>query len=136
MTLTAASSGDAFDALFWAGVLIVVVVVGGFVLMWLRARLFKADESDHAGDGGMLEDLRRARRSGKLTDEQFERARDRVLRAAKGEAMPDRPVHHEVTDDGAVRAKPGFDLTGTPLPRPTAPRIDRPSGPDNADPRS
>lgn len=124
-----ASSGNAFDALFWAGVLIVVVVVGGFVLMWLRRRLFSSDDQDaSSGASGMLEDLRRAHRAGTLSDEQFQRARDRVLKAARGEPASDRAVHHEVTEDGAVRAKPGFDLTGQPLPsgrsgseRPSAP---------------
>lgn len=134
MALTAASSGDAFDALLWAGVLIVVVVAGGFVLMWLRARLFKADEPDRGGDSGMLDDLRRAHRAGTLTDDQFQRARDRVLRSARGEEPGVRPVHHEVTADGAVRAKPGYDLTGVPLPASGIAQADGRSGPDN--PRS
>lgn len=117
VTTAQASSGATLDVLFWAGVLIVVVVLGGLVMMWLRSRMFRADDQDAAsGASGMLEDLRRAHRAGTLSDEQFQRARDRVLSAAQGKPASGRAGHHEVTEDGAVRAKPGFDLTGQPLP--------------------
>jgi hypothetical protein len=60
--------------------LLVVAVVGYFVVMRLR-RASRSDDS--GGTPFSLEDLRRLRREGKLTDEEYSRAHAMIVGAAK-----------------------------------------------------
>jgi hypothetical protein len=85
------------------GVLIVVVVAAALVLLKYRGRLLARD-SDAALHEGLFENLRRMRNQGRLTQEEYD--------AATGAAI--RPVA-----PGEVRARPGYDLTGAPLPPPS-----------------
>ena len=100
-SLLAASSrggggGDPSDVvkyiLLWSGGLVVVIVLG----MWAAAHLkrrYQQQQSDHptAAAGFTLSDLRQLHRSGQMTDEEFERAKAKILGSAKAmtSKMPD-----------------------------------------------
>jgi len=79
---------DVGDASFWIVVscliVIVAVVIGFAVVAWARKSMLS---SDHSSGGGFdLGDLRRLREQGKLTQAEFEKARDKIVAAAKKKA--------------------------------------------------
>ena len=61
-------------------ILLVIVVAGWFGIRWI-GKWSKSDESDRVPFS--LEDLRRLRREGALSEEEFERAKEQRLSAAK-----------------------------------------------------
>jgi len=63
--------------------LIAIVVVGWFAIVRLR-RWMRADSSDDRAF--MLDDLRRLHREGKLTSEEFQKARDAMIEAVQKSA--------------------------------------------------
>jgi hypothetical protein len=69
--------------------LVAVVVVGLVVVSRVRKRLTAADDQPGAGGGFMLSDLRRMHKEGQISDEEFERAKARVIDAAKRAAERD-----------------------------------------------
>jgi hypothetical protein len=76
----------------WSLVLIVLLVIAVFFLIKLR-RWIKEDTDDAAGEnvGFSLSDFRRLHREGKMTDEEYERLRSKMLAGAKSmtENLPD-----------------------------------------------
>ncbi len=120
----AAGTSTNVDVLIWVGALIAAVLVLGMVILLLRKRLFIKDGDDA---GGMLSDLRRMHKSGELTTEEYDAARRALTFRVAGRADAPRAVPPpgqrpssaaQATPAGELRARPGFDLTGAPLPRP------------------
>lgn len=106
--------GAALAVLAWVGVLGVFVVIGGVVALRLRKRMLEGVEPEDTR-AGLLQQLRAMHDRGELTEAEFRSARDRVLGRATPRARPAR-LHGEITEDGGLRARPGMDLTGDPLP--------------------
>jgi len=72
-----------------AGVAAAMVVIGVVAGMWIR-RLRRSDWSQSRTTGFTLSDLRRLHREGKLTDAQFERAKQMVIaQSGLGQAPAD-----------------------------------------------
>jgi len=65
----------------WVLVLIAVVVAGFFVVVWVK-RLIQAPPSTPT-IGFSLADLRELHRTGKISDEEFERARGKMAASLK-----------------------------------------------------
>src|SRR5688572_4124331 len=84
-----AESGMA-SVVFWSLVLIALLLGGYFTVMWLR-RTLKEEDDAPSPIGFTLSDLRQLHREGKMTDEEFERARGKMVAAAKEMAakLPD-----------------------------------------------
>ena len=86
------------------GALLIVVVVLFLGVAWARKRL--NPNEDFHGEGFGLSDLRQLHKEGKLTDEEFERARAKMVEsmhaaqarrdAAKAEAAKDRVQRSEL----------------------------------------
>jgi hypothetical protein len=89
MTLWFLADGDSsmeFEILVCCGAAIVLCAIGFFLAKWLRKRLLaKSDASE--GTGFTLGDLRELHRSGKMSTEEFEKARALIVAAAK-RSMP------------------------------------------------
>jgi len=66
----------------WSLVLIALLLVGYFAVMTLRNWL-KSNDAPTGGIGFTLSDLRQLHREGKMTDAEFERAREKMVSAAK-----------------------------------------------------
>jgi hypothetical protein len=67
---------------------LVVLVIAGWITVWqVRRRLTQPDES--SGSGFTLSDLRRLHREGQMTDAEFERAKAKVVEAARRAAERD-----------------------------------------------
>ncbi|HTW94456.1 MAG TPA: hypothetical protein VMD30_06675 [Tepidisphaeraceae bacterium] len=95
------------QATFWiiiSCLLVIGLTVIGFLIgNWARRRVF--DPKSLPAAGFQLDDLRRLRQEGKLTQAEFEKMRDRVIAAAQkksgGQPLP--PVNNPKSND---RGKP------------------------------
>jgi hypothetical protein len=75
-------TSDSFTIILACAGLIVFCVIGAMLVLWVRRRLLA--KSDAPGSTGFsLSDLRELHRTGKMSDEEFAKARDRVVAAAK-----------------------------------------------------
>ncbi len=90
----------AFESLLWFGALVGIILLAIVVLLWFRKRLQDADPG--CASGLSLADLRRQRKRGMLTLEEYRRLRAVVLRAATG----DRPQEVPRSADNLVQSGP------------------------------
>ena len=114
----ARSSGSVADVWIWVVVLLVVVVLGGVLIIMVRKRAH-GDDLDRPALGLSLADLREMKAEGRLSDEEFERAKAMVIGELGGKVERTSAERVRVQGrivDGALRARPGYDLTGQPLP--------------------
>ncbi len=96
------------------GALIVVVVVLGFVLLAMRKRMFGGSEDGEVA-GSMFEDLRRLREKGEISEVEYDYVRKCIAARVAGRELPPRP-EGLAPEAEELRARPGFDLTGAPIP--------------------
>ena len=116
--LLARSGGNIAEVWVWVVVLLVVVVLGGVLVVLVRKGA-RRDDSDRPALGLSLSDLREMKADGRLTDEEFERAKAMVIGQLGGKvegAGGERVRVQGRVVDGELRARPGYDLTGQPLP--------------------
>jgi len=101
----------------WIGVLLVVTLVAGGVILAMRRRLLGAKDADELS-GSMLDDLRSMRSRGEISEEEYDYTRKTIAARAAGREPPPRPdsLRSPPAPDGAIAARPGYDLTGAPLP--------------------
>ena len=97
----------------------VVVAIGGVLALRLRKRILGDDQSE----GLHLDDIRRLRDRGEISQAEYERLRDQIVGQVRGaDAEPVPPARPSPPPDPAreagtaLEAPPGFDLTGEPLP--------------------
>ena len=94
------SGFDVFTVLLWSAALIVLLVIGMAFALRLKRRL-KAEDDPAAvpAAGFTLSDLRQMHRAGQLTEEEFTKAKEKIVAAAqkaaeraspKGETSPPR----------------------------------------------
>jgi hypothetical protein len=76
------------SAVMWVGVLIVVAVVGGLAILYLRRRVL-AEAGDADAQGGLMESLRAMRDSGEISQQEFDAARSSMLRRVKEQVAAD-----------------------------------------------
>ena len=69
--------GAASAAVLWVGVLMVAALAGGILWLWLRRQLFAADAA--TAPGSIMEDLRRMRDQGQITQEEYDTVRKRMV---------------------------------------------------------
>ena len=69
----------------WLLVLIVMIVAGFVLVAWVTRRLKASDDSSSAGF--TLSDLRELRRQGKMTEEEFERAKTAMLASIRAREL-------------------------------------------------
>ena len=83
MTLGAASTTS---VLIWVGALIVIAMAGGLVMLSVRRRMFS--EPQTGADAGLMEQLRRMVERGEMTQDEFDRARRKIVERAGGGVPP------------------------------------------------
>lgn len=106
------------------GLLIVLVLGFGLFALRLRRRLLADDAADPQGPF-LLDDLRAMLRRGEISQTEYEHVRRRMAAKMSGASgslssdglSPPAPITRP-DQDGTRRARPGFDLTGEPLPKP------------------
>ncbi len=85
---TLAQASDSADIFIWSLVLIVLVVLAFIGVIAIR-RWMSSDEPMPQGPGLTLEDLRRLKSEGKLSQEEYEKARGAIV--AMTQAAANRP---------------------------------------------
>jgi hypothetical protein len=108
------SDPDLMPVFISVGALIVVVVVLGIVLVAMRKRMFESSDADMMA-GSIFEDLRRLKASGEVSELEYDYLRKCIAARAADREPPPRPPGL-AGSDGELRARPGFDLTGAPIP--------------------
>lgn len=87
-TQTIVASSPEARAVFWAVVMLGVLIVGLLVFAVIRVVHKRMADDDNAPAGLTLHELRGMRARGELTDEEFERARAIVLRQSGAAHTP------------------------------------------------
>jgi hypothetical protein len=96
-------------AIFWSMVILGLLVVGMMAAIRLRRKIKQEEDVTAAPAAGFtLSDLRQMHRAGHITDAEFERAKEKVVLAAKKASAPavlaaGTPVAKDSTD--AIRAR-------------------------------
>lgn len=86
----AQSASNTTGVLLWAGVLIVVAMVGGVVIAMVRRNML--GEPDAGDDGSMLDQMRRMVDRGEMSQQEFDLARRKIIeraQAARESRAPD-----------------------------------------------
>ncbi len=76
------------DPKFWLyfALLLLVLIVGGLFIFALRRKLFAHDDHDtHRAGGGLLEHLDELKRSGKMSKEEYDITRQTIIERASRE---------------------------------------------------
>lgn len=120
------SSRDSIRLAGLIGAFIVAVLVLGLVLVLVRRRMIERDQ-DREGAGSLMEELRKMRESGRMSEDEYNAARKSLATKVAGEikASPATPASFApkiprtaVPPPSSQTARPGYDLTGEPLPKP------------------
>lgn len=76
--------GEIVSVIFWALVIVVAIVVGFVAVTWVRRWAATPDQLPTAGF--TLGDLRDLHKSGQMSDEEFEKAKAKIVDAARAAA--------------------------------------------------
>src|SRR4051794_3215142 len=74
-----AQAGESSSVFLWSAVLIGVVLLLFLGVVWARKRL--SPDEDFSGEGFTLSDLRAMVKQGKLTEEEYDRAKEKMVAA-------------------------------------------------------
>jgi len=79
---------DIFLACFF---LLIFVLAGFYAVYWLRKRIWGVDDSARPSLGFTIGDLRDLHRTGKLTDEEFQKAKQKIVTSLQSPPAPPQP---------------------------------------------
>jgi uncharacterized membrane protein len=111
LVLAQDSGGSMLRVIAWSLVLICLLMVGFFAISKLR-HWMRDDDMPAPGIGFTLSDLRQLHKQGQMTDEEFERAKSKIVGGAKAMAakLPD-PL---ARDRGGAKGRPPAAPPGPP----------------------
>lgn len=89
---------DALSVVFACLLLAVMLLVWAYAVMWLRRRYWGADDGAVPSTGFTLADLRDLHRSGQISEEEFNRAKEKIVAA-----------HQRALQRDAAAAKPNVN---------------------------
>ena len=94
MAMIVAAAQSEYGSLFVWSLVLVAIAVAGFVLVaWVKRRIRHQDTAPTIGFS--LADLRELHRTGKISDEEYERARGRMAASLKKREKPTEPKKAE-----------------------------------------
>jgi hypothetical protein len=102
-TLHALAQSGVGGVFFWSFILIILIIAGAAAVMRLRRWLKEDEPPSSAGIGFTLSDLRQLHKQGKMTDEEFERARAKMVEAGRAMAAK---MPHPLTRPAAGETHP------------------------------
>ncbi len=129
------------EILFWVGMLMLAMLVLGTLVMMIRKKLLSGASGETHDIGSLMEHLRTQHRQGLLSDGEYQAVisdlRDKMIasspQSSGSKTLAAPPIAAPDTNSSVLRHKPGFDLTGDPLPTPPTPP---PPPPSNSKPPS
>jgi hypothetical protein len=86
MTPLLAQTSSAGSIMLWSIVLVILLLLGLVVVVYVRRRVTEPDEPSKIGF--TLSDLRQMHKRGQMTDEEFEKAKAKIIGAAKAKIEP------------------------------------------------
>jgi hypothetical protein len=120
-----AQSADPLDV-FMGVLLLVVVLVGGFMALMYFKKWLKEDDEPSSDIGFTLGDLRQLHKNGKMSDEEYEKARTQMIAATKRAA-------ERAALAAAEEAKKRGGVTDIEELRSRSRRVDRPETQKNGE---
>ena len=93
------SHRDSSSVIIWSCVMIVVIVVGFAIVLRVRKGLSEEEPPSGPSTGFTLSDLRKLHRDGQMSDEEFERAKTKIVAAARKAAERDAPAPEQDGQD-------------------------------------
>ena len=88
-----ADDDDPFSIFFACIFLLIIVAGGAYAVIWLRRRYWGSEEDEGVPSVGFtLGDLRQLHKSGRLSEEEFQRAKEKIVAAARRAAEREAPV--------------------------------------------
>ncbi len=105
----------------WLGILIVVVIAGGVAIMMYRRKVLANDDAS-ASAGGMMDDLRRMRDSGQMSQEEYDAVRRNLAAKIAGRPLDPGPS----ASSGRARAAPAQKSPDSGGNRPSRPEAQKP----------
>ncbi len=120
----AQSSSGTGQVLLWVAVLIGAVIAASVIVLILRRKLLSPDTAAE-DTGSIMESLRAMRDRGEISQDEYDRTRQAMIARAAGKPLT-RPTPAPTTTPEEHRARPGYDLTGEPLPGTTPESTQRP----------
>lgn len=97
--------------LLWIGAFLVLVIGAGLAILAYRRMMLSSRAAE--SHSGILDSLRKLRESGQMTQAEYDATRRAIASRVAGTPAPAKP-----SAAGPHVARPGFDLTGAPLPKP------------------
>ena len=116
-----ATTRSTTEVLLWAAGLIVLVIGTGLIILALRRAMLS--RSAPGVDAGLFDSLREMKNTGAISQDEYDAARKNLAARAAGKAGPSGTTPFggapaaAAKPSGELRARPGFDLTGRPLPK-------------------
>lgn len=92
--IAAATETTTRSIFVWSSILIGVVVLGFFLAVWVKRRL-KSPDVGPPVLGFSLADLRELHRTGKISDQEYERARGKMAASLKRKEAAEKPKKPE-----------------------------------------
>ncbi len=89
MLMLLADDDDPLSVFFPCLFLLILVAGGAYAVMWLRKRYWGTDDDEVPFVGFTLGDLRTLHKSGRLSQEEFEKAKEKIVAAAQRAAERD-----------------------------------------------
>ena len=86
---TLLADDDPFGVMIACAFLLVLVVGGAYAVMWLRKRFWTAEDEAVSGVGFTLGDLRHLHKTGQISEEEYNRAKEKIVAAARRAAERD-----------------------------------------------
>ena len=113
------------EMLPWLAALLGLALLGGLIVFLLHKHYLKATDDD--AQRGFLEDLRRLRDEGEITEDEYETARLKVIARLTGKDF-EQLRNDAIRKAGGRVAEPGRDLLGRTLPTPNSSPDEDPPG--------
>jgi hypothetical protein len=116
--LIAQPSGQTILPVFGWSLVLICLLVGGFFAITKLRQWMREDDAPVSPIGFTLSDLRQLHKQGQMTDEEFERAKSKILGSAKAmtSKMPD-PLARDRGGGGKPQPPPAAP-PGPPIERP------------------
>jgi hypothetical protein len=78
-----ADDDDPFGIIIACFFMVVIVACGAYAVVWLRKRYWGGESEDVPHAGFTLGDLRQLHKSGRISDQEFELAKAKIVEAAR-----------------------------------------------------
>ncbi len=97
----AQSGSGAGEVVLWGSIIIAIILVGGLIVFQIRKRLLRAEGGSGMDDPFGLQELRDLKKSGQISEQEYQTLRTKVIEQVKGSLSED-----NAADEPAAPARP------------------------------